>query len=97
VHLKELYHALEAGLDVKGYFHWSLLDNFEWSQGFTPRFGLIEVNYKTFKRTPRPSAFIYSQICRDNEIDHELLRFLGHGVKVGDVCKDCKVKIDGLS
>ncbi|MFH1426751.1 MAG: glycoside hydrolase family 1 protein [Candidatus Kerfeldbacteria bacterium] len=79
-HLKEMYHAIKAGVDVRGYFHWSLLDNFEWDKGFTPRFGLVDVNYNTFKRTPRPSAYVYANICKDNAISHDLLRFIGHGV-----------------
>ena len=78
-HLKELYHAIQAGADVRGYFHWSLLDNFEWSQGFAPRFGLVEVDYKTMERTVRKSAEAYGDICKSNEISHDLLRFIGHG------------------
>lgn len=79
-HLKEIYHAIKSGVDVRGYFYWSLIDNFEWDKGFWPRFGLCEVNYKTFARTPRRSAKIYAQIARDNEISHELMHFMGHGV-----------------
>lgn len=45
-YLQEIYHAIASGAQVKGYFHWSLLDNFEWSDGFNPRFGLVEVNYE---------------------------------------------------
>jgi len=51
-----------------GYFHWSLIDNFEWSHGFEPRFGLFEVDYQTFERKSRPSAQIYADICRNNRI-----------------------------
>ncbi|MFC1598077.1 glycoside hydrolase family 1 protein [Patescibacteria group bacterium] len=80
-HLKELYHAIQAGIDVRGYFHWSLLDNFEWNSGFDPRFGLLEVNYKTLKRKVRPSAKVYARIAKENKIPHSLLRFIGHGVK----------------
>lgn len=58
-HLETLELARRRGADVRGYFHWSLLDNFEWSQGFWPRFGLYDVNYDTCDRTPRPSAAIY--------------------------------------
>lgn len=95
-HVKELYHAIQAGIDVRGYFHWSLLDNFEWDKGFGPRFGLVEVNYGNFKRTPRPSAYVYGEICKENSIEHGMLRFLGHGVSVADVCKECNVKMHGL-
>lgn len=48
--------AMEQGADIQGYFHWSLLDNFEWADGFWPRFGLVEVDRSTLKRTIRPSA-----------------------------------------
>jgi beta-glucosidase len=65
-HLKWIHKAIENGIDVRGYFYWSLLDNFEWSFGFKPRFGLIEVNYQNYQRTPRSSAYLYGQICKDN-------------------------------
>ena len=48
-HLIEIYHAIQSGVDVRGYYYWSLLDNFEWHEGFAPRFGLVGVNYKTMK------------------------------------------------
>ena len=56
-HLKQMGKAIKAGVPVIGYLYWSLLDNFEWHHGFDPRFGLIEVDYSTFQRTVRPSAF----------------------------------------
>ncbi len=55
-------HAMKAGADVRGYLHWSLLDNFEWDKGFWPRFGLVAVDYKTMARTIRPSALVYKTI-----------------------------------
>lgn len=79
--LKEVYHAIRAGIDVRGYFHWSLLDNFEWEKGYTGRFGLYAVEYGTERRVPRRSAFVYADICRENGIPHALLRFVGHGVR----------------
>jgi beta-glucosidase len=51
-----LNRALSEGVDVAGYFHWSLLDNFEWKYGWWPEFGLVKVDRKTLKRTVRPSA-----------------------------------------
>lgn len=57
--------ARKEGVDVRGYFHWSLLDNFEWDKGFWPRFGLVEVNYKTLERTIRPSALEYKEIIEN--------------------------------
>jgi beta-glucosidase len=63
--------ALDAGVKLEGYLHWSLLDNFEWDKGKWPRFGLIEVNYQTFKRSPRPSAIWYAKLLRKIRSDHE--------------------------
>jgi beta-glucosidase len=79
--VKEVYHAIQAGADVRGYFHWSLLDNFEWEKGLSGRFGLIAVDYSNQKRTPRRSYFVYQDICRKNGVEHELLKFMGHGVR----------------
>lgn len=70
-HLYWVCQAMAEGIDVKGYFHWSLLDNFEWADGFGPRFGLIEVDYKTMERKIRPSAFEYAKICRENSLNIE--------------------------
>ncbi|MDR3606199.1 MAG: glycoside hydrolase family 1 protein [Oligoflexia bacterium] len=60
-HLKEVAKAVQAGIDIRGYYYWSLLDNFEWIKGFGPRFGLYRVNYETFERTPQPSTQIYKK------------------------------------
>lgn len=79
-HLKEVYHAIRSGVDVRGYFHWALTDNFEWEKGFAPRFGLIEIDYDTLERRPRRSAAVYGEIAKANAISHDLLRFLGHQV-----------------
>jgi beta-glucosidase len=68
-HLVELHRAISDGADVRGYFHWSLIDNFEWEEGLTPRFGLVQVDYNTQKRAPRPSALIYSRIAAENRVD----------------------------
>ena len=67
-HLFWVHKAMENGVDVRGYFYWSLLDNFEWDKGFWPRFGLVEVDYKTLKRKIRPSAFKYGEICKNNAL-----------------------------
>jgi len=63
-HLKKLHEAMEHGVNVLGYTYWSLIDNYEWSEGYSPRFGLIEVDYNTFKRTSRESAKKFSQVCK---------------------------------
>jgi len=72
-HLAEVYRAIQNGADVQGYFHWSLLDNFEWDKSFGPKFGLIEVNFKTLERKPKPSSKIYAEICKANGIGGELM------------------------
>ena len=67
-HLFWIQRAIQEGVDVGGYFYWSLLDNFEWDKGFWPRFGLVEVDYKTLDRKIRPSAKIYAKICQENKL-----------------------------
>lgn len=62
LHIEAMKRAMDEGVDVRGYFHWSLLDNFEWENGFWPRFGLVEVDYKTFARKIRPSAWEYKKV-----------------------------------
>jgi beta-glucosidase len=84
-YLKEIYHAISSGANIRGYFHWSLIDNFEWADGYNPRFGLIEIDFKTQRRTPRPSAYVYREIIRNNGIPHDLLIFQGHNIKAKDV------------
>ncbi|MFZ2188933.1 MAG: glycoside hydrolase family 1 protein [Candidatus Moraniibacteriota bacterium] len=70
-HLKFVHQAISEGVDVRGYLHWSLLDNFEFPdvRGFWPRFGLIEIDYKTLERKIRPSALEYSRICQENAVE----------------------------
>jgi len=63
-HLKAVALAMEEGAPVIGYLYWSLLDNYEWAEGFVPRFGLIEVNYKTQERKIRDSARKFTEIIR---------------------------------
>jgi beta-glucosidase len=67
--LQYVHQAIGEGVDVRGYLHWSLIDNFEWDKGFYPRFGLVEVDYKTQKRTPRNSAKFYADIIKNNGLD----------------------------
>jgi beta-glucosidase len=62
-HLKNIHQAMEQGVNVLGYLYWSLMDNFEWDKGFGPRFGLLGIDYNTYKRTVRESAKKYSQVC----------------------------------
>lgn len=65
-HLYWVHRAIHDGADVRGYFYWSLIDNFEWAFGFEPRFGLVEMDYETLERRIRPSAYEYKKICQSN-------------------------------
>jgi beta-glucosidase len=65
-YLRALERAIEDGVDIRGYFHWSLLDNFEWSEGFQRRFGLVHVDYQTLRRTPKASAHWYARVIASN-------------------------------
>jgi beta-glucosidase len=71
--IKETRRMWQQGYDVRGYFHWSLVDNFEWSEGWRLRFGLYELDPSTGARTARPSAEIYRSIIADNGIRRETL------------------------
>jgi beta-glucosidase len=61
-HLRAVHDAIDAGCDVRGYFAWSLLDNLEWSLGFSRRFGIVHVDFESQRRTPKVSAQFYSQV-----------------------------------
>ncbi|GLW45736.1 beta-glucosidase [Streptomyces sp. NBRC 14336] len=63
-HVRAVHRALESGVDVRGYFVWSLLDNFEWAEGYARRFGLVHVDYATQKRTPKASYHWYREVLR---------------------------------
>ncbi len=67
-HLYHIHRALMDGVDVRGYLHWSLLDNYEWAKGYKMRFGLIHVDYKTKKRYIRPSTLVFKEIVEKHEI-----------------------------
>jgi len=65
--VRSLEKAITAGVDLKGYFYWSLLDNFEWDKGFWPRFGLVEIDYESYKRKVRNSAKEYKKIIESSK------------------------------
>jgi beta-glucosidase len=65
-HIEAIHRAIGAGADVRGYFVWSLLDNFEWSLGYSKRFGIVHVDFETQKRTPKDSAHFYAQVIATN-------------------------------
>ncbi|MEV5367023.1 GH1 family beta-glucosidase [Streptomyces cellulosae] len=64
-HVRALHRAVEAGVDVRGYFVWSLLDNFEWAEGYGRRFGLVHVDFDTQRRTPKASYDWYRALLRE--------------------------------
>ncbi|WP_396656019.1 GH1 family beta-glucosidase [Microbacterium sp.] len=68
-HLNAVLDAVEAGVDVRGYFYWSLLDNFEWAWGYDKRFGIVHVDYETQRRTVKDSGAEYARIIADRAID----------------------------
>jgi len=67
-HLLSIYEAIQAGINIKGYLHWSLLDNFEWAEGLQIRFGLVRVAYPSQERTLRDSARLYAKIAGSNSL-----------------------------
>ena len=72
LHLQQVHRAIEDGVDIRGYLVWSLTDNFEWAQGFSSHFGIVEVDYETQKRTPRESAYMFHDIIKNNGISKEM-------------------------
>lgn len=71
-HLTALHKAIKEGADVQGYFHWSLIDNFEWAEGYRTPFGLVAVDFETQERTVKASGELYAEICRMNSITPEM-------------------------
>jgi len=67
-HLAAVHRAIQQGADVRGYLVWSLLDNFEWALGYTKRFGIVRVDFRTQERTPKASALWYREVMADNAV-----------------------------
>jgi beta-glucosidase len=65
-HLAAIHAAIAAGVNLRGYFAWSLLDNFEWGEGYSKRFGIVHVDFSTQKRTFKNSARVYQDVIRSN-------------------------------
>ncbi|GAC1586313.1 MAG: hypothetical protein NVS3B19_04750 [Ginsengibacter sp.] len=63
-HIAEVYRAKKDGVNVKGYFIWTFLDNFEWAEGFKPRFGIVHVDFETQKRTIKDSGLWYKEFLQ---------------------------------
>jgi len=68
-HLQQVHRAVEAGIPVKGYFAWSLMDNFEWAYGYSKRFGLVYVDYQTQQRIMKDSAKWYAYVIQNNAVE----------------------------
>ena len=71
-HLAAVQRALLAGVPLKGYFHWTLMDNFEWAFGYRMRFGLVYVNFENQKRIIKDSGRWYAQVIRQNGLNQEV-------------------------
>jgi beta-glucosidase len=67
-HFLAAHDAIQEGVDLRGYYVWSLMDNFEWAKGYGPRFGIVRVNYETMSRTPKQSAHWYSEVIAQNGV-----------------------------
>jgi beta-glucosidase len=65
-HLRAAHAAIEHGVDLRGYFYWSLLDNFEWAEGYAKRFGIVHVDFASQRRTPKQSARWYAKVIAGN-------------------------------
>jgi beta-glucosidase len=72
-HLHQIWRGINFNWPVKGYFHWTLVDNFEWERGWTQRFGLWELDTETQSRRKRPSADLFSSICKQNNLSSEMV------------------------
>ena len=68
-YLTEMHHAMEMGCDIRGYFHWSLMDNFEWHTGYDPRFGLVFVDFRNQQRIRKDSSYWYENVIKNNKIE----------------------------
>jgi beta-glucosidase len=73
-HVHQMWRAVNFNWPIKAYFHWTLVDNFEWERGWTQRFGLWALDPETQKRTKRPSADLYAEICQENGLSSGMVR-----------------------
>ncbi len=73
-HLKQVHRAIGDGMDIRGYFHWSYVDNFEWKHGYSKRFGLVALEPGTLNRLPRKSAYLYGEIAKSGKISGSMVK-----------------------
>jgi beta-glucosidase len=72
-HIHQMWRAVNFNWPIKGYYYWSLVDNFEWDRGWTQRYGLWELDIETQARRKRPSADFYAEICKSNSLSSEMV------------------------
>ena len=65
MHFEQVAHLIRSGIDIRGYYVWSLMDNFEWAHGYSQRFGIVHVDFQTQKRTPKRSALMLQQLLQN--------------------------------
>ena len=75
--LEQIWRAREEGVDVRGYYHWSLMDNFEWAEGYEPRFGLYRVDLETYERTATEGATVLRDLIAARAMSTELRQEYG--------------------
>ena len=73
-HLKQVWHAINENVPVMGYYHWTLTDNYEWAEGWNLRFGLVELDPKTQRRSLRRSGALYAEVCKANALYTDMVR-----------------------
>jgi len=73
-HLTEVHRALQEGTDIRGYLHWTLIDNFEWAEGYHQWFGMVAMEPGTLKRRPHPSAYLFRDVARGNAVTAAMLK-----------------------
>ena len=79
-HIHQLWRGVNVNWPIEGYYHWSLVDNFEWERGWTQRFGLWELDTETQARRKRPSADLYAAICKENALSSEMASTFAPGL-----------------
>ena len=72
-HLYQVKRAIDAGVDIRSYFHWCQQDNFEWAEGYRQKFGLFSTEEGTLNRIPKPSAFFFKDVAQKNALSGDLI------------------------